>query len=143
LLFDPGTNSGQAQDWVLAYSARLVQIRLRNKTTGAPSFALFAKGGAPVVLLQSGFKILSRASACPINLNLLGPDETAPTYKERGDDYAHLRQDKKADADHAEDREIKLYLLSNQEGFEACSGPLNARRKAQPIHACGEFRAAE
>jgi len=56
-----------------------------------------------------------------LDLNLLGPDETAQTYKERGDDYAHLGQDKKADADHAEDREIRLDLLCNQEGFEACS----------------------
>jgi tetratricopeptide (TPR) repeat protein len=56
-----------------------------------------------------------------LDLNLLGPDETAQTYKQRGDDYAHLGEDKKADADHAEDREIKHDLLCNQEGFEACS----------------------
>jgi hypothetical protein len=56
-----------------------------------------------------------------LDLNLLGPDETAQTYKERGDDYAHLGQDKKADSDHAQDRAIRLDLLCNQEGFEACS----------------------
>ena len=54
-----------------------------------------------------------------LDLNLLGPDETAQTYKERGDDYAHLGQNTKAASDHAQDREIRLDLLCNQEGFEA------------------------
>jgi tetratricopeptide (TPR) repeat protein len=56
-----------------------------------------------------------------LDLNLAGPDQTAQTYKERGDDYAHLGQDKKADSDHAQDRQIRLYLRCNEVGFEACS----------------------
>jgi tetratricopeptide (TPR) repeat protein len=56
-----------------------------------------------------------------LDLNLLGPDETAQTYKERGDDYAHLGEDKMADSDHAQYKGIKLDLLCNQEGYEACS----------------------
>jgi tetratricopeptide (TPR) repeat protein len=56
-----------------------------------------------------------------LEINGVGPDETGDIYKERGDDYAHIGQDKKAAADHAESGEIQHDLLCNQEGFEACS----------------------
>jgi tetratricopeptide (TPR) repeat protein len=56
-----------------------------------------------------------------IDLNLGEPDETAETYSERGDNYAHLGQDKKANLDRAHALEIKYDLLCNQEGWEACS----------------------
>ncbi|MGA3226851.1 MAG: tetratricopeptide repeat protein [Acidobacteriaceae bacterium] len=56
-----------------------------------------------------------------LDLGLLVPENQAEIYKERGDAYAHLGQHKEAKADHDEEREVKLDLLCNREGFEACS----------------------